>query len=137
LSGKIAAYKLAKDSLEFLADYQANSKSQDIYRSADIHTSPDGKFLYASNRGAEENNIAIFSINLMDGTLTLVGHQSTYGEHPRNFAIDPSGHFLLVANQHSNNIVVFRRDLQTGKLTKLPHELTVDTPASLQMRVYN
>lgn len=136
LSGKVTAYKLVKDSLEFLEDYQANSKKQDVYRSADIHISPDGKFLYASNRGSEENTIAIFSINNTDGKLKLIEHQSTYGEHPRNFAIDPSGNFLLVANQHSNNIVTFRRDLMTGKLSKLPHELTLGTPSSLQMRTY-
>lgn len=136
LSGKVTAYKLVKDSLEFLEDYQANSKKKDVYRSADIHISPDGKFLYASNRGSDENNIAIFSINLMNGKLKLVGHQSTHGEHPRNFAIDPSGNFLLVANQLSDNIVIFRRDLKTGRLSKLPQELSLDTPSSLQMRTY-
>ena len=136
LSGKVIAYKLVKDSLEYLEDYQANRTTQDMYRSADIHISPDGKFLYTSNRGSEENTIAIFSINLMDGKLKLVGHESTYGEHPRNFAIDPSGNFLLVGNQHSDNIVIFRRDLKSGTLTKLPNELTVRTPASLQMRSY-
>jgi 6-phosphogluconolactonase (cycloisomerase 2 family) len=137
LSGKITAYKFTKDSLEFSEDYQANRKSQDIYRSADIHISPDGKFLYTSNRGPEENTIAIFSINLTDGTLKLVGHESTYGEHPRNFAIDPSGNFLLVANQFSDNIVIFRRDFKTGKLTKLSQELALKNPSSIQMRTYN
>jgi len=137
LSGKITAYKSTKDSLAFLEDYQANRKSQDVYKSADIHISPDGKFLYASNRGNEENTIVIYSINLADGKLTIVGHESTYGEHPRNFAIDPSGNFLLVGNQHSNNIAIFRRDLKTGRLSKLPQELTIDTPSSLQMHHYN
>ena len=137
LSGKITAYKFTKDSLEFSEDYQANRKSQDIYRSADIHISPDGKFLYTSNRGPEENTIAIFSINLTDGTLKLVGHESTYGKHPRNFAINPSGHFLLVANQFSDNIVIFRRDFKTGKLTKLSQELALKNPSSIQMRTYN
>ncbi len=136
LSGKITAYKFTKDSLEFLEDYQANRKSQDIYRSADIHISPDGKFLYASNRGPEENTIAIFSINPIDGKLKLVGHESTHGNHPRNFAIDPSGNFLLVANQRSDKIVIFRRHLKTGKLNKLPHEIMHGTPSSLQMRTY-
>jgi len=136
LSGKVTAYKLEKDSLEFLEDYQANLKTQDIYRSADIHISPDGRFLYVSNRGLEENTIAIFSINLLDGKLKLVDHESSFGEHPRSFIIDPSGKFLLVANQFSDNIVVFRRNIKTGKLSKLPHELTIDNPSSLQMRTY-
>jgi 6-phosphogluconolactonase (cycloisomerase 2 family) len=137
LSGKITAYRLTENGLEFLEDYQANSKTQDIYRSADIHISPDGKFLYVSNRGSDENTIAIFSINIKDGMLKLVGHESTYGEHPRNFAIDPSGNFLLVANQFSDNIVIFRRNPKTGKLRKLPNELSIGTPASLQMRTYD
>ena len=137
LSGKVTAYQLVSDGLEYIEDYQANSKRQDIYRSADIHISPDGKFLYASNRGSGENTIAIFSINSKDGKLKLVGHESTYGNHPRNFAIDPSGDYLLVANQFSNNIVIFRRNLKTGKLSKLAHELSVDNPSSLQMRTYD
>ena len=136
LNGKITAYELTKDNLAFLEDYQANRKSQDIYRSADIHISPDGQFLYASNRGPEENTIAIFSINPIDGKLKLVGHESTHGNHPRNFVIDPSGNFLLVANQFSNNIVIFRRHLKTGKLSRLPHEITHGSPSSLQMRTY-
>ena len=136
LSGKVSAYKLTKDSLEFLEDYQSNSKNQDIYRSADIHISPDGKFLYTSNRGTEENTIAIFSVNIKDGRLKLLGHEPTFGEHPRNFAIDPSGNFVIVANQFSNNIVIFRRHLKTGKLSKLPQELSLSAPSSLQMRTY-
>ncbi|HZH96795.1 MAG TPA: lactonase family protein, partial [Flavisolibacter sp.] len=56
---------------------------------ADIHVSPDGKFLYASNRG-DANKLAIYKIN-KNGTLQLAGHQSTMGKAPRNFAIDPTG----------------------------------------------
>ncbi|WP_194766575.1 lactonase family protein [Tamlana sp. I1] len=137
LSGKVSAYALVNGNLKFLADYNAYSKKQEIYRSADIHISPDGKFLYASNRGPSEDSIVIFSINKNNGALKLIGHEPTYGEHPRNFAIDPSGKFLLVANQFSNNIVIFRRDVETGKLQKLPQELTVDGASSLQMFSYD
>jgi len=136
LSGKVTAYQVTEDSLVYVEEYQANSTYHDIYRSADIHISPDGKFLYASNRGSDENTIAIFSINGDDGKLKLVGHESTYGEHPRNFAIDPSGNFLLVANQLSDNIVIFRRNIDTGKLLKLSHEITCGKPSSLQMHNY-
>ena len=75
---------------------------------ADIHVSPDGNYLYGSNRG--HNSIVIFKIDQISGKLTLVDHQSVKGEWPRNFMIDPTGKFLLVANQHSNNIVVFKID---------------------------
>ena len=86
--------------------------------SADLHISPDGKFLYASNRG-NANTITIFSINAYTGKLTLVGYQSTMGRTPRNFAIDPTGNFLLVANQNSDNIAIFKRNKKTGLLTLL------------------
>jgi 6-phosphogluconolactonase (cycloisomerase 2 family) len=136
LSGKIDRYIYNNGNLNFIDDYPTYQQSQDIYRAADIHISPDGKFLYASNRGPEEDSIVIFSINQNDGKLQLVAHQYTYGKHPRNFAIDPSGNFLVVANQFSNNIVVFKRDIKTGRLTKLSNEIRVNNPSSLQMRTY-
>lgn len=137
LSGKITVFKYRDGDLKFIEDYHSYQKKQNIYRSADIHTSPDGKFLYASNRGPEEDSISIFSINKDDGSLTLVGHEPTYGEHPRNFTISPSGEFLLVANQFSDNIVIFKRDLESGKLKKLPHEISVNSPSSVQIRNYS
>ena len=81
---------------------------------ADIHFSPDGKFLYASNRGHE--SLVIYKANSRNGKLTLVGHEGTGGKHPRNFMIDKNGEFALTANQNTDNIVIFRRDKQTGKL---------------------
>ncbi|MEL6986698.1 MAG: beta-propeller fold lactonase family protein, partial [Bacteroidota bacterium] len=81
---------------------------------ADIHISSDGQFLYASNRG--HNSIAIFKIEA-DGSLIAKGHESTKGDHPRNFSLSPDEKFLLVANQKTNNIVSFKRDLATGMLS--------------------
>ncbi|GAB3922514.1 lactonase family protein [Mucilaginibacter myungsuensis] len=98
---------------------------------ADIHVSPDGKFLYASNRG-DVNEIVVFSIAPETGKLTFVERKSTLGKTPRNFVIDPSGNFLLVANQDSNNIYVFRINKQTGKLNVTPHILTVPNPVCLK-----
>ncbi|MBS9461844.1 lactonase family protein [Flagellimonas sp. 389] len=136
LSGTITAYSYTDGKLEYIEDYLSYSKKQDLYRAADIHISPDGKFLYASNRGPEEDSISIFSIDENTGRLTLVGHESTYGEHPRNFCLDPSGNFLLVANQFTNNVVVFKRHSETGRLSKLQKELAIKNPSSLQMRTY-
>lgn len=136
LSGKITAYAYNEGQLKFIADYLSYSKIQDIYRTADVHISPDGTYLYASNRGPEEDSISIFSINRLNGELSLVAHEPTYGEHPRNFTLDPTGNFLLVANQFSGNIVVFKRDVNTGKLTKLSQELKIKNPSSLQMFSY-
>ncbi len=80
---------------------------------ADIRVSPDGKFVYASNRG--HNSIAMFQVE-EEGGLKMLGHESTQGAWPRNFSLSPDGNFLLVANQHSNNIVAFSRDKITGGL---------------------
>ncbi len=81
---------------------------------ADIHLSPDGNYLYASNRGM--NTIAIFSVNGIDGKIKLIGHEDSKGEMPRNFTISPSGDYILVANQNTNNIVAFKRNPVTGLL---------------------
>ena len=82
---------------------------------ADIHLSPEGNFLYVSNRGM--NSIAIFAVNEKEQKIKLLGHEDTKGEMPRNFTLTPQGDFLLVANQNTDNIVVFRRDAETGLLT--------------------
>jgi len=97
---------------------------------ADIHVSPDGKFLYASNRG-DANEIVIYSID-KKGLLTLVGHQSVLGKTPRNFVIDPTGNYLLAANQDSNDIIIFKRDLKKGLLTPTGMKIEVDKPVCLK-----
>ena len=99
--------------------------------SADIHVSPDGKFLYASNR-AESNTIAIFSINQKNGKLSPVGHQSTLGKTPRNFNFDPAGNFLLVANQNSDQVVIFKINKETGLLTDTGNRIDVGKPVCLK-----
>ncbi len=106
--------------------------AQGPFESADIHLSPDGKFLYASNRG-QQNNIAIFKVDKKSGKLTPVGYQSTLGETPRNFAIDPSGNFLLVANQSTGNVVVFKRDKKTGLLTPTGETINIPQPSCLKL----
>lgn len=96
---------------------------------ADIHLSPDGKFLYGSNRG--ENTIVIFKVDQATGTLELVGRESVKGDWPRNFSLDPTSNFLLVANQRSNNIVVFKRDTEQGTLRFLS-EVALPSPVCLE-----
>jgi 6-phosphogluconolactonase len=99
---------------------------------ADIHISPDGRFVYCSNRG--HDSIAAFEINPANGKLRLIAHEPTGGKTPRNFAIDPSGTFLLAANQNSNNIVTFRRDRKTGRLASTGHVAEVPSPVCLKFR---
>ncbi|CAH2932351.1 MAG: 3-carboxymuconate cyclase [uncultured Paraburkholderia sp.] len=68
-----------------------------------IHLSPDGRFLYASNRG-DANDIVIFSVDPTNGHLKKIGHQSSLGKSPREFAIDPTGKWLIVGNQLSDTM---------------------------------
>jgi len=97
---------------------------------ADIHISPDGKFLYGSNRG-NANELVIFAIN-KNGKLNYAGRQPAQGKGPRNFAIDPSGNFLLVANQDSNEIIMFKRDKKTGLLTPTGGKIQISKPVCLK-----
>jgi len=99
--------------------------------SADIHISRDGKFLYASNRG-DANDIAIFSVDPLNGKLKKIGNQPVLGIAPRNFTLDPTEKFLLVANMKSDEIVIFKRDTRTGKLTDSGKRISVPTPVCLR-----
>jgi 6-phosphogluconolactonase len=98
---------------------------------ADIHVSPDGKFLYATNRG-DANEIVVFAINPDNGRLTFVERKSSMGKTPRNFVIDPSGNYLLVANQNSDDIYVFRINKTTGKLTLTGSKISIGNPSCLK-----
>ena len=132
MGGTVSAYAYQNGTakrIQRIATHPADFKGQP--GSADIHISPDGKFLYASNRG-DENNLAIFAI-AVDGTLTAVGYQSAMGAQPRNFIIDPTGNFLLVANQKTSNIVMFKRDKATGLLQLLSKQLDIPNPVCLKM----
>ena len=133
MGGTVSAYAYNNGSPKFIQRIAAHPET---YKgqpgSADIHISPDGKFLYASNR-SDENTIAIFSIDAVTGKLTLKGTQPTGGDHPRNFMIDPTGKFLLVANMKSNNIIFFKRDQITGLLQQTGKTLEIPSPSCLQM----
>jgi 6-phosphogluconolactonase len=96
---------------------------------AEIAIHPNGKFLYASNRG--HDSLAMFCIDPDNGILTGAGHVSTQGKTPRTFVIDPAGAFLLAANQDSGTIVIFRIDLEHGKLTPSGRVVGVPAPVSL------
>lgn len=95
-----------------------------------IHLSPDGKFLYVTNRG-DANEIVIFSVDAYDGLLKLVGRQSSMGRTPREFAIDPTGRWLIVGNQDSDTAYVFRRDPATGLLAQ-PTRLDIGSPVDFK-----
>jgi 6-phosphogluconolactonase len=99
---------------------------------AAVHLSPDGRFLYATNRG-DANEIVIFSVDPANGHLKLVGHQSSLGEAPREFAIDPTGQWLIVGNQNSDTAYVFRRDQQSGLLEPNPKRIDIGSPVDFKL----
>jgi 6-phosphogluconolactonase len=130
MSGVVTAFTYnagtlsAKQSISVApADYKGHIDA------ADIHVSPDGKFIYASLRG-DINEIVALSVD-RTGLMTYVGRYGVQGKTPRNFAIDPTGNFLLVANQNSDEIVVFKRDTKTGALHDTGIKTSVGAPVCL------
>nr|WP_067055650.1 lactonase family protein [Mucilaginibacter sp. L294] len=99
---------------------------------ADMHISPNGKFLYATNRG-DANDISVFSINQENGELTFIERRPSGGKGPRNFIIDPTGKYLLVAHQNSDNIMVWRLDETTGRIMQAVSRIEVGNPVCLQL----
>jgi 6-phosphogluconolactonase len=97
---------------------------------SDVHITADGRFLYAANRG-NYNTIAMFEVNKI-GKLKYLGQVPTMGEVPRNFAIDPSGKFLLVANQNSDNIVTYSINEKSGLLENPINNTGINTPVCIQ-----
>jgi 6-phosphogluconolactonase len=95
----------------------------------DVHLGNNEQFLYGSNRG--ENTIVVFKVK-PDGKLELAGRTSCGGNWPRNFVIDPSGRYLLTANQKSGNIVLYKIDQKTGLPVATSKEFKVDAPVCLK-----
>jgi len=96
---------------------------------AHIQFSNDGKYLYATNRN-DANTISAFRVHA-NGRINLVQQISTQGAGPRNFTIDPTDGYLLVANQNTNNITIFKRDKSTGMLTDTKKKIELCAPVCL------
>lgn len=99
---------------------------------AEIELHPSGKFLYASNRGAD--SIAVFAVQSRNGELTWRANVPTLGRTPRHFALDPSGRWLLAENQGSDSVVVFRVDGKTGDLEPTGGKLELGAPVCAVFR---
>lgn len=96
---------------------------------AEITVSPDGGFLYCSNRG--HDSVAVYAGDPRDGSLTAIQWQPTQGRDPRFIGLDPAGRFLYAANEQSDTIVTFRVDVRSGKLA--PTGQTIDTASPVTM----
>lgn len=90
---------------------------------ADLKTTPDGRFLYGTNRG--HDSIACYRL-ADDGRMTLLHIEPSLGKGPQNLAITNDGKLLLCANMPGNNVAVFRIDRETGRLVA-----AIGTPISL------
>ena len=131
LSGKIIVYGYDGNKLtEVQTIASDNTGVKGDKGSADIHITPNGKFLYSSNRGTA-NDIAIYKTQT-DGTLVDAGHQAV-GAQPRNFMIDPTGHFLLAASQGGNFIQIFVINKNYGLLQDTGVKIEVEKPVCLKM----
>ncbi len=97
---------------------------------AEIEVHPNGRFLYASNRG--HDSLVVFEVTPRTGALRAAGHGPTGGKTPRNFALEPGGRWLWAANQGSDNIVLFRVNPETGKLTPSGTVLEVGSPVCVE-----
>jgi 6-phosphogluconolactonase len=135
ISGTICAYSFIENKLERIQRIETHPEEiKEGFESSDVHISPDGLFLYATNRG-NENNIAIYRIEA-DGLLKWVAYQPVLGKHPRTFAIDETGKFIIVTNVVSGNVVVFKRDVVTGLLMKVGKPIAIRNVSCVKIKSY-
>jgi len=132
MSAQVAVFDYHDGQLEQtqMVDLAAGQPVSDKAAAA-LHASADGKFLYVSNRGTA-NQLLVFAIDPATGHLSELQRRAVEGDHPREFSLDPSGKFLLIANQKSNQIVVVERDARTGLLGKTVQKLPMDAPSDLR-----
>ena len=123
LSGDITVFDHADGNLTEKQVIKADR--MDARGAADIHFSPDGKFLYASLR-LRGDGIVVFEVG-PGGFLNYVGYTAT-GPHPRNFNITPNGRYVLVCCRDNDSVEVYARDASTGLLTFTGERLTVSRP---------
>ncbi len=97
---------------------------------AEVRVHPSGKFVYGSNRG--HDSIVVYRVDLADGKLAYVEHETDEIKTPRNFNIDPTGKFCLVANQGGDSVVVFRIDNKTGALEPASHKVSIAKPVCVR-----
>jgi 6-phosphogluconolactonase len=129
IDGTVSVLEFKKGKLKLIKETTVDKKPGIVNRTADVHLSPDEKFLYVTNRGTA-NDITCFSVS-KNSKLEFKQQISTRGEGPRNFAISPDGKYVFVAHQFTDNITIFDRNTKTGFLTKTDMEIKVGSPVCL------
>jgi 6-phosphogluconolactonase len=135
LTGTVTAFQVDRSTgtltqIQGVSTLPADSGTHVDPGSAEIQISPDGRFLYASNRGAV-NTIAIYAIDKGTGKLTAKAFPAVQGKHPRYFCFDPSGKWLLVANRDSDEVVVFSVDRASGMISDSGRRIPIGAPVCL------
>jgi 6-phosphogluconolactonase len=107
------------------------AEARDSNHCADIQISPDGRFIYGSNRG--HDSVVIMEVGQQTGALDLVGYVRCGGATPRNLALTPSGGHLFSANQNADRISIFARDAASGMLTDTGRAIEIGTPMCVRI----
>ena len=127
LSGEVFSFAYNSGQITQIQCIKADE--YDAGGSADIHISPDGRFVYASHR-LKGDGLSVLRVN-SDGSLQKVGYQQT-GAHPRNFAISPNGKYLLVACRDTDEIQIFQRDIMSGMLSDTGKSVRMPKPVCIK-----
>lgn len=131
MTARIEVYAHENGELRFVHDIGINAPDfAGKDGAAHVVVSPDGKHVYASNRG-DANTLAIYAADPESGRLEKTGNQPVLGSGPRNFNLTPDGRFLLVGNHYSDEVVVFSRDRESGLLTDAGQRIAVGAPVCL------
>jgi enamine deaminase RidA (YjgF/YER057c/UK114 family) len=128
LKGQVDVFNVNNNQLNLVQTLDADTAKSPDKGSADIHLSPNEKWLISSNR-ISSNELTIFAVQA-DGLLKKVRHL-TVARKPRNFSFDPTGHFVLVASQDDHKVEVYAFNDQTGELTNTHQDILVKAPVSL------
>ncbi|RUY87839.1 beta-propeller fold lactonase family protein, partial [Mesorhizobium sp. M7A.F.Ca.CA.003.01.2.1] len=107
------------------------AEARDSNHCADIQISPDGRFVYGSNRG--HDSVVIMAVDQQTGSLSLVSYIPCGGATPRNLALTPSGGHLFSANQNGDRISIFARDADSGILTDTGRAIEIGTPMCVKI----
>ena len=129
IDGTVSVITMKEGKISLIQETTVVRNDKVVIGAADIHLSPDERFLYATNRGTA-NDITCYSVG-KDGKLTFKQQYSTGGNGPRNFAISPDGRYLFVGHQLTDNIVIFKRNTKTGLLINTGKQIEVGAPVCL------
>jgi 6-phosphogluconolactonase len=122
--------KLPLAAIETISVLPPDVAVKNNFTAAEILVHPSGRFVYATVRG--HDSVSVFAADASSGRLTLVQNISAGGKVPRGLGIDPTGHWLIVANQKSDNAVEFGIDAATGKLSPTGKELKIGSPVDVK-----